>query len=1336
MQVLAWLAVAWFGLVGGVVARQELDLGGTWSMCAAEKYTEAPPADAEWKDQLVPMLFPRAGDKTCYWFKRTVEVPAEWAGKRVHLLMEGAAAWSTVFVNGKKLADDFTLNYLLDVDATEAIKPGAANEILIAVQNYPDLYWQNMEVDGKPYRVSRFPGAGNDWQGSIGIWQPIRLRATEPVFVEMVFVRPSYRQMRLDVDVWVKNEGAKDAEVEVAGDVKDGVKLPAVKAKVPAGATVKTTLGAPWKNPKLWSIGEPNLYWLTTTVLQGRKALDKRKDRFGFREFWVDGDHYKMNGARLYLNLATAGMYTPVYHNRTIEQAQEAFLSEFLKPYVQANGNMMRWWFQVPKYLKDVCDEQGVLINDMFLDDQGIGVSVGPVSVYWKNCEKLFDRYFATRCNSPSVFYWTIQNEGWINPKPGDWGKWLLEQMQTLARYIMEKDPTRFVNSDGDGDLGGWASNVAEYSGGVEIKKGILPQISWHHKPGNPDNPRSYYWVEEKQMPTWDRSKPVVLGEFDMNVAQQIEFLSHFGERLFHGKPVQAVEWVLDEHLNPTVRAVELPVGDVRFTDQSLACDPWIAYGALIRAARVQGVSGTHPWGVVRWADGAKAQSPELVVPREFDLAFHGGQKVARRIYIINGLFRRNASPLVWSLKGRGVDLGGKVALDLPAGEHKEVVVEWDLPVVKERTDCLFSVQYGAFSESFLIRLWPAFEPLRAEGKKVAVYDPEGLSLEAVKRAAPEAKELTDLEELKGENKPDLLVLGDESVGEDFGGTQIVKDYVARGGRAVILQQTELPPTGMLPLGLSLDSQRKLQSRVFVAAPNHPLLAGLDDFDFKDWAGDYYVSRIAYAKPTVGNFRILLQTTHWRGLNNTPLVELPSGAGVFVLSQLDLSSKASKAPMAEEMLKRLVKYGLEYEPQKAKRGVIISSKESAATVMLRDRLGLILDLVGDVTTEALTEADVVVMDGTDAGAIERVKAGAGVLKAAVEGGKTLLWHRLTPEQAEVAGAILGKPVEVKANAANVHNFAKAQPYPALLDGLSSYDTWYATVGIFPVRPKNVKVAEHFVSVEGGEELLRSGGLVRVPVGQGQALLSQVLWDAYTLEEKDLDLQDRQERYITVLLNNLGIPSQARGGVVDAFDIPNEKTFQVNLRPFVNMAFKDDEPANGKGGWSDQGLNDMRYFPVGPRRFQGVLFDVIDPDQNENRSCLNLGKMTPELKARVEGEGIPVKEKAKRLFVMNGSAWTPHDGRILAEYTVHYVDGTKETFPIRGGVELNDWWVPSKPPNGYLAWVGKLAYAGWGAEVAMFMMEWPNPHPEKEIDRITIHNRHHNYILVAITGEKP
>ena len=43
-----------------------------------------------------------------------------------------------------------------------------------------------------------------------------------------------------------------------------------------------------WPNPRLWDLGQPNLYTLALKV-QGAGLDDEMKQTFGFREFWIDG---------------------------------------------------------------------------------------------------------------------------------------------------------------------------------------------------------------------------------------------------------------------------------------------------------------------------------------------------------------------------------------------------------------------------------------------------------------------------------------------------------------------------------------------------------------------------------------------------------------------------------------------------------------------------------------------------------------------------------------------------------------------------------------------------------------------------------------------------------------------------------------------------------------------------------------------------------------------------------------------------------------------------------------------------------------------------------------
>ncbi len=1300
-----------------LAARTEVNLEGEWDYAFAPTFAETPPADLKWEKTHAPMLKARPKQFTCMWYRRTLDIPAEWEGRKIHLVMEGNAVWTTVWLNGQKLADDFSANAPMEVDLTTAVKWDAPNELLLAVQSHEGFEW----TDGTPLnghggdKVSWYPC--HYWTPNIGIGGPIFLRTINPVFIDSVVIRTSYRQKRIEAIIDVVNSSDQPATVTLAGAITDGVELPPATVTVAAAGRATATLAQDWPNPRLWQIGEPNLYWLHTTLTRDGKTLDDRCDRFGFREFWIEGTDYYFNGAKFFLKLRTRGYYPEMRRDRTIAQMKEELRQQFVRPALAQNMNTMRWWFQVPGFVHDVCDEEGIVINDFIFGDQGQGVTVGEEDIYWANCRKIFDRFFKFNGNRPSIFYWTIQNEAWIYPRPGRWGEVLLAQMQETVRYIAAKDPTRFPNSDGDGDVAGWADYFRFSQDEVVVSraKGPAPQYSWHMGPGSANNPRDFYWIEENKAPKWDKEKPLVLGEFDFNVATVFDLLPYFGDDALTGRR--------EEH------------------------DPWDWYGNIIRAARVQGVAGTHAWEarLDSFPMAIKAYTPELAVNREFDMQFYGGRTLPRRFVVINGTFRRNMEPFVWRLvaaDGRVLD-EGRVTLEIAPGDRQEIGIEVKLPAVEAKRDALLEFAYGAYTDSVPARIFPPLAPMAAEGKTVWVFDPAGISADAVRQHLPAAVEVKDLSKL--DKTVHLLVLGDESLadGVPADAVETIRRYAEAGGRVLVLQQADTPPAGLLPIRLEADNMRALNAKVFHLARAHALIQGFDHQDFRYWPGDYYVARFPYAKPVRGMYRMLLQTPNPRGLTTTPLVEIPAGAGLFVCSQLDLCTKAGRAPVADLMLRRLLAYALEYKAPAGKRAALVSAKTSPTAAKLTGDCGVVAEVLERLEAAALDNLDVVVVDGTDAEILDRLAADAAALRDWLAGGKTLLWHRAASDHAERLGQLAGAAVSVAKLNKAPHQVVKTLPPDALLDGIADFDLYYGTFARFPMRSQTMPVVEHAVSIQGGAELLSDGALARRAVGEGRLLVSQVLWDAYELGQKDQELQERQERYITMLLTNLGVPNQARTEAVEAYNVPDERALFVNLRPFVNMAFKDETSGDLKGGWTDQGKNDMRYFPTGRRRFQGVPFDVIVPEENENRTCINIRlaeEVKPELYERLVNEGIPVGEKVSRLFLLHACAWTPYDTRPVTYYTLVYDDGTEYEFSMNSTEHFRDWWVPAKPASadGHVAWIGRLAYEIGTPQVAMFLTAVSNPHPEKVLRAIKMRRAfggRASYVLAGITMEK-
>ncbi len=176
-----------------------------------------------------------------------------------------------------------------------------------------------------------------------------------------------------------------------------------------------------------------------------------------------------------------------------------------------------------------------------------------------------------------------------------------------------------------------------------------------------------------------------------------------------------------------------------------------------------------------------------------------------------------------------------------------------------------------------------------------------------------------------------------------------------------------------------------------------------------------------------------------------------------------------------------------------------------------------------------------------------------------------------------------------------------------------------------------------------------------------------------------------------------------------------KIVQLDLSKVANMGFKDEKDGDGKGGWTDQGENDFRMMPLGRQTLAKIPFDIIDPASNGGKSCVI---MTPNPKGDLvkAAKGIKLEGKFRRIFFLHTAAWISSTGTVVAYYTVHYADGSKELIPVRDGVNICDWWHCGSLPEAKLALAMRNPA---GNEVGLTMMEWSNPHPEKEIKSIDL-----------------
>lgn len=186
---------------------------------------------------------------------------------------------------------------------------------------------------------------------------------------------------------------------------------------------------------------------------------------------------------------------------------------------------------------------------------------------------------------------------------------------------------------------------------------------------------------------------------------------------------------------------------------------------------------------------------------------------------------------------------------------------------------------------------------------------------------------------------------------------------------------------------------------------------------------------------------------------------------------------------------------------------------------------------------------------------------------------------------------------------------------------------------------------------------------------------------------------------------------------------------LNLRKYVNMAFRDEKEGDEEGGWSDQGANDMRNLPVGMTNYHGVPFDIIDPAKNtikSNKSCIVLyGNPKPFFPKLVR---IKVERSASVIYFAHTHAWGAPAA--MATYEVVYKSKRIPQQNIKVFMKDNiaSFWDPKQGARCEVAWSGENPVHG---PVGFGITAWKNPYPDEEILGIRLRSQETDGIVIVL-----
>ena len=256
---------------------------------------------------------------TMAWYEREVAIPADWAGRRIVLSAEYVNSYAAVFVDDKKAGDIRFPGG--EADITAASQPGKTQMLGLLVVAMPlkETLLSYQDTNSAKQRQATVPRRG--LCGDVFLASmPTGARISD------FKVDTSVRKGEITFDAAIDKLPA-DGEFELLARVTDhghavrGFRSQPFKASdLKEGRFAFTEKWAPQPD-KYWDTDTPqNQFDVTPSLVRvGGVLLDQAHDlKFGFREFWVDGRDFYLNGTRIFLSAvpldnAEIGAYTATY---------------------------------------------------------------------------------------------------------------------------------------------------------------------------------------------------------------------------------------------------------------------------------------------------------------------------------------------------------------------------------------------------------------------------------------------------------------------------------------------------------------------------------------------------------------------------------------------------------------------------------------------------------------------------------------------------------------------------------------------------------------------------------------------------------------------------------------------------------------------------------------------------------------------------------------------------------------------------------------------------------------------------------------------------------------
>jgi beta-galactosidase len=472
------------------LAWSSLQVPGSWTTQDTDDLPQYTNFKMPWGE--FPPTSPDANPTGVY--EREVDVPAEWAGRRIVLQVGAAESVLLVHVDERPVGVSKDSHLAAEFDLSDVVRPGERALLRLTVVKWSD--------------ASHLEDQDQWWHA--GITRSVLLYATDPLRLADVTVRTRC-DGGLRVDCQVRDAGGalpegwyvtgeldgqlltQDAEYERFKE-EDG------RVSDFLGEARLTTVVA---GVRAWTAETPELYDLTVRLHRADGSVaDTSHHRVGFREVEIRGRDLLLNGERVYIR----GVNRHDFHPLTGRTVSYDDMRADLVTLKRFGFNAIRTaHYPNDPTLLDLADELGFyVVDEANIEAHDHAHEIADDPRYLGAFVDRVSRMVLRDKNHPSVIIWSLGNES-------DYGA----NHDAAAGWLRRHDPSRPLQYEGAAKLG-WADPkvasdiacpmyapledcVAHALSGEQTKP--LIQCEYSHAMGNSNGTLADHWAAIESTP-------------------------------------------------------------------------------------------------------------------------------------------------------------------------------------------------------------------------------------------------------------------------------------------------------------------------------------------------------------------------------------------------------------------------------------------------------------------------------------------------------------------------------------------------------------------------------------------------------------------------------------------------------------------------------------------------------------------------------------------------------------------------------------------------------------------------------------------------------------------